>query len=141
MHQDAAYWPDRPPVGGLAAMLAIDPAGPDNGGLELVPGRHDRLLTPEGEPADLDPSELPGVVSMTLDAGDLVIFSLLTPHQSGPNRSSRQRRALFFTYSVDDGSDQRTPYYAEIRRRLLDQLPPERRERALLVTDTSGSPD
>ena len=132
MHQDAAYWADRqPPPGSLAAMLAIDASGPENGALELVPGEHHRLLTPEGEPADLDPAELPESVTISLDPGDLVVFSLLTPHRSGSNRSTTSRRALFFTYFPSAAGEDRAAYYEAAQRRLIAQLPPERRAQAV----------
>jgi len=132
MHQDAAYWADRqPPAGSVAAMLAIDASGPENGALELVPGMHHRLLTPEGEPADLDPANLPETVTLSLDPGDLVIFSLLTPHRSGSNRSTTSRRAVFFTYFPESAGEDRAAYYEAAQRRLIAQLPPERRSQAV----------
>ena len=132
MHQDAAYWAERqPPTGSVAAMLAIDASGPENGALELVPGLHHRLLTPEGEPADLDPADLPEPVTLSLDPGDLVIFSLLTPHRSGSNRSTTSRRALFFTYFPAAAQEDRAAYYAAAQRRLIAQLPPDRRAQAV----------
>ena len=132
MHQDAAYWGERPPApGSVAAMLAIDASGPENGALELVPGEHRRLLTPEGEPADLDPADLPEPVTLSLGPGDLVMFSLLTPHRSGSNRSTTSRRALFFTYFPAASGEDRTAYYEAAQRRLIAQLPPDRRARAV----------
>lgn len=132
MHQDAAYWVERqPPAKGVVAMLAVDASGPENGALELVPGMQQRLLTPEGEPTDLDPAELPPPVTVPLDPGDLVIFSLLTPHRSGSNRSTSSRRALFFTFFPASAEMDRTAYYAATRRRLLEQLPPERQAQAV----------
>jgi ectoine hydroxylase-related dioxygenase (phytanoyl-CoA dioxygenase family) len=132
MHQDAAYWAERPPAAGsVAAMLAIDSSGPENGALELVPGAHHRLLTPEGVPADLDPADLPEPVTLSLDPGDLVMFSLLTPHRSGSNRSKASRRALFFTYFPASAGEDRGAYYEAAQRRLIAQLPPERRSQAV----------
>ena len=112
-------------------MLAIDASGPENGALELVPGLHHRLLTPEGEPADLDPADLPEPVTLSLDPGDLVLFSLLTPHRSGSNRSTTSRRSLFFTYFPASAGEDRDAYYEAVQRRLVDQLPPERRSQAV----------
>ena len=44
----------------------------------------------------IDPvTDLPEPVTLSLDPGDLVMFSLLTPHRSGSNRSTTSRRALF----------------------------------------------
>jgi ectoine hydroxylase-related dioxygenase (phytanoyl-CoA dioxygenase family) len=132
MHQDAAYWADRqPPARSLAAMLAIDASNPENGALELVPGLHGRLLTPEGVPADLDPADLPEAVTLSLEPGDLVMFSLLTPHRSGSNHSATSRRALFFTYFPASAGEDRDAYYAAAQARLVAQLPPERRSEAV----------
>ena len=132
MHQDAAYWAERqPPPGSLAAMLAIDASGPDNGALELVPGEHHRLLTPEGEPTDLDPADLPEPVTIPLAPGDMVVFTLLTPHRSGSNRSLTSRRTLFFTYFPAAAGESRAAYYDALHRRLIAQLSPEGRDQAV----------
>ena len=132
MHQDSAYYPVGVEIAGrgVAVMIALDGSSADNGALELVPGAHHRLLTPVNEPADCDPAELPDPEIVAVDPGDVVMFSLLTPHRSGPNRSTKPRRTLFFSYVPADGTDQRAAFYEAQRQRFIDQLPPERRANA-----------
>ncbi|MEM7221607.1 MAG: phytanoyl-CoA dioxygenase family protein [Pseudomonadota bacterium] len=84
--------------------LAIDPMGPDNGGLQVFPGSHrlDALdLSTEGpvmkgETSDnelrkvgLDPAD---AVAIELQPGDLLLWNVYTVHGSGPNRAGRDRR-------------------------------------------------
>ena len=48
---------------------------------------------------------------MTLEAGDMVIFSSLCPHRSAPNRSNSSRRLLFLTYNARSTGDLYDTYY------------------------------
>jgi 2-aminoethylphosphonate dioxygenase len=132
LHQDAAYFPaPRPQIDGVIAMVALDPSDAANGGLALVPGAHDALHSPPGVPTDCDPSTLAPPEVLALDPGDVVLFSVLTPHGSAANASQSWRRHFFVTFVADDGTDQRTAYYDAQHRRLRDQLPPDRRARAV----------
>ncbi|OMF21956.1 hypothetical protein BK133_27420 [Paenibacillus sp. FSL H8-0548] len=103
MHQDAAFWDTFPYEGLISVMVAIDGATKINGGLELFPGYHDKLRQKEPlrnfdaeEIAAIDASK--GVIYET-NPGDMILFSSLTPHQSGSNTSDSSRRQLFLTYS------------------------------------------
>ena len=57
MHQDGAWWAGFPITEMLTAMLAIDAAGADNGGLELFAGYHHELLSTPGELRNLAAGE------------------------------------------------------------------------------------
>lgn len=136
LHQDMAYFP--PSVRGgeqvVIAVLALDASHAGNGCVELAAGC-DRLLTPPGTPRDLVPADLEGLGPLQpvpLRAGDLLLFSALAPHRSGPNRSDRPRRHLFFTYAPARHGDQHEDYYAEQRARL--RPPPD----GPLLTRRSG---
>jgi ectoine hydroxylase-related dioxygenase (phytanoyl-CoA dioxygenase family) len=47
-------------------------------------------------PEIVDPEE---AVQVSGAPGTVILFSCLTPHRSGPNRSREPRRALIFTYN------------------------------------------
>ena len=57
MHQDGAWWAGFPITAILTAMVAIDSAGADNGGLELFAGYHHELLSTPGELRNLKADE------------------------------------------------------------------------------------
>ena len=107
-HQDSPYWVfDCGHVDRLVnAMLALDPAAPENGCLSVVRGSHRRGLLPglEGDgmlgPLFTDPRafDASDAVPAELPAGSLLFFSPHTVHGSEPNLSDRPRRALLFTY-------------------------------------------
>ncbi|WP_158299570.1 phytanoyl-CoA dioxygenase family protein [Paenibacillus antri] len=103
MHQDAAFWHGFPYEGLISVMVAIDGATKENGALELFPGYHDKFRQKETlrnfdeeEIAQIDASK--GVIYDT-NPGDMILFSSLTPHQSGTNTTQSSRRQLFLTYS------------------------------------------
>lgn len=119
LHQDYISWKSFPTTF-LTAIVAIDAADASNGATEVFPGYHRQgCLTPrDGNyhqlPEDaVDPSK--GVV-LDLAPGDVAIFSGYTPHRSGPNRSSSNRRLLYLSYNaISDGGEQREQHYEEFK--------------------------
>lgn len=109
-HQDApAYrFVDRH----VSAMVAIDDATVDNGCLEVVRGAHDRIW-PQDDRGCIAADVVAGMVweSAEVPAGGTLWFHSRTPHRSGPNRSTRDRRALFPTYNAAREGDRRADYY------------------------------
>ncbi|MCA9720178.1 MAG: phytanoyl-CoA dioxygenase family protein [Myxococcales bacterium] len=109
-HQDATYLVTEPPSV-LGLWFALDDATRENGCLELLPGGHreglrrryrrdgDRTWTEE---LDARPWPEAGWRAAEVRAGALVVFHGLTPHRSGPHRSTRTRRA--YTLHVIDGA-------------------------------------
>jgi ectoine hydroxylase-related dioxygenase (phytanoyl-CoA dioxygenase family) len=94
----------------LNTGLAIDPHGPENGGLAVYDGSHKRgylgladdgpIMKGETQEAELrraglDPADR---VDLRLAPGDLVIWTLLTVHGSLPNRSGRDRCFMINSY-------------------------------------------
>jgi hypothetical protein len=117
LHQDFIAWPGFP-RSFLTAVIAIDPAGADNGATEVFPGIHRRgYLSPDdGNYHPLDPTVVGGTTGVVLDLapGDVAFFGCLTPHRSAPNRSDRWRRLLYVSYNADsDGGDRRAAHYRE----------------------------
>jgi hypothetical protein len=109
-HQDYSYWPLDAPRG-VTFWLALDDADSTNGCMHYIPGTH-RLgerqpadfIAGSGQPArpGLPPLDWAaresGAVPAPVRAGELVIHHPLVWHMSPANGSSRQRRALTFSW-------------------------------------------
>lgn len=108
LHQDYPYWvgvaEDATEI--VTAMLFLDAATRDNGCLQVVAGSHlngawqgrtdgDRFAANE-----VDRSAYPDVTTVPLEvpAGSIVLFGPFLVHQSAPNTSTRERRALLYSY-------------------------------------------
>jgi ectoine hydroxylase-related dioxygenase (phytanoyl-CoA dioxygenase family) len=106
-HQDGAYWPGMGfDVGRfLTAVIFLDDATAEKGTIECAAGYHRHMLTDPDVIADPDEAALGAFTAIEAKAGDLLLLHALTPHRSGPNRSTGMRRALLFTYGVDGRPD------------------------------------
>jgi len=82
---------------GATIWIALDPADQENGCLYYVKGSHRAASPGKVEQASLSP-DAPGVAAVEVAPGDAVIHSSLTVHWSGPNRTSRSRRAVSYFY-------------------------------------------
>jgi len=123
VHQDYTNWQEVPvPAEQLLSVLfAVDDSGKSNGGLELFPGMHGRHYRDREVPSDIfnpaaglvPPEVMEGHAGELIDlqAGDLVLFSALTPHQSGVNTSTSTRRAIYFSFAPARYGDVYTIYY------------------------------
>ena len=137
-HQDAPAYPMI--ANHVSAMVAIDDADAHNGGLEVVSGCFDRVL-PLDDRGCVDRS-----VESTLDwervsvpAGTTLWFHSRTPHRSGPNRSSRPRRALYPTYNAAREGNRRAEYYAT-KAAAFAAAPAGDRALVSLIGDFEGRP-
>lgn len=110
-HQDAPAYPLVSHH--VSAMIAIDDADADNGGLEVVSGCFDTAL-PMDDRGCIDARTARALQwePVTVPAGTTLWFHSGTPHRSGPNRSSRPRRALYPTYNAAREGDRRDEYYS-----------------------------
>ncbi|MGZ4676886.1 MAG: phytanoyl-CoA dioxygenase family protein [Acidimicrobiia bacterium] len=111
-HQDAPAY--RFVEQHVSCMVAVDDADEENGCLEVVSGAHAELL-----PVDADGCIRADVVAalawepVPVPAGSTLWFHSRTPHRSGPNRSDRDRRALYPTYNAAREGDLRAAYYRQ----------------------------
>ncbi len=116
-HQDNGYAFVEPQQY-LTCWVALTDATEENGCPWVVPGLH-RLGTLAHEYSDIglvclrDP---PDAVAVPAPAGSIVVFSSLTPHSTGPNRTGAVRKAYIVQYAPSgaavlrpegDGSTQR----------------------------------
>jgi ectoine hydroxylase-related dioxygenase (phytanoyl-CoA dioxygenase family) len=100
MHQDGGYG-QLEPATDVTIWLALVDTDERNGALRVVPGSHRAGLL-EHESAAINPllrqtRADPGV-PVRLAAGEAVAFSGLLLHGSGPNRSDRERPAMYARY-------------------------------------------
>jgi ectoine hydroxylase-related dioxygenase (phytanoyl-CoA dioxygenase family) len=109
LHQDFPYWKNgvaEEPARLVTALPAIDDATRENGALEVLPGSHingeirgkDSSMPFERNELDEPTFDSSGMVIVELRAGDAVFFGPFLVHRSSPNRSSRDRRAILYTY-------------------------------------------
>ena len=118
MHQDWAHgWQHLAPAEDLLSVsFQIDGADAANGCIELFKRYHDKLLVTPGEERQFNESERAMIdpsrgEKMETKAGDVLIFSSLTPHQSGKNLASYPRRSLYLTYNAARAGNLHDVYY------------------------------
>ena len=113
-HQDVqAGWDRYAPIH-LTMLVSIDEATPQNGCLELAPGRHRQgALGSHWKP--LNESDDVVYVPCPTRRGDAVFFDSFVPHRSGCNTTERSRRVLYVTYNRVSDGDHRQQYYADKR--------------------------
>jgi hypothetical protein len=137
-HQDAPAYPfiDQH----LSCMIAIDDADVNNGCLEVASGMHHELLAVDSVGCVRpDIAEQLEWTPAPTAAGQTLWFHSRTPHRSGANHSSRDRRALYPTYNAASEGDLRDAYYREKLARMAAQLVGEHVQ-VSLIGDFQGRP-
>jgi phytanoyl-CoA hydroxylase len=108
-HQDFAYFPHTN-FDLFAVMFMLDDATEENGCLQVIPGSHREGPVGHGH-ADPKSAAVLDVgdrvrdrpkVAVTVPAGGVSVHHCCTLHGSGPNRSSRPRRAFIAQYVAGD---------------------------------------
>jgi hypothetical protein len=107
-HQDAARIQVEPLF--AIGFLAITECTPENGGLSVIPGSHDRIWpfdlvsNPDGQArrrvARTRNVDVARAVDLTLAAGEAVFFSGNLIHGSGANRAAGRRIAILTDYTA-----------------------------------------
>ena len=105
-HQDNAYWQCDPP-NLVSIWIALDDADEENGCMNVIPSSHLEGLTSHGR-AKSEKGELPALLEVDADetravavpvkAGYVMLHHCMTLHQTNPNRSPRDRRAMVIHY-------------------------------------------
>lgn len=101
-HQDNGY-AFLEPQQYLTCWIALTDATEDNGCPWVVPGIH-RMGTLQHQPTETGLVCLdhpPGAVPAPVGAGGMVVFSSLTPHCTGSNRTDQVRKAYIVQYAPD----------------------------------------
>jgi phytanoyl-CoA hydroxylase len=101
-HQDNGYTFIEPQQY-LTCWVALNDATLENGCPWVVGGLHrEGTLAHEVTPLGLRClTEAPGAVATPARKGDIVVFSSLTPHRTGPNLTGHTRRAYILQYAPD----------------------------------------
>ena len=107
----------------ISALVAIDSADGENGGVELFPGFNHKFYRGNGKmknnqwqwrEALNSAVDISKGVLVELKPGDVIYFHCLTPHRSGHNSSNRPRRMFYPTYSA--AGDQYSAHYNHVRK-------------------------
>jgi hypothetical protein len=101
-HQDNGYAFVEPQQY-LTCWIALTDATEDNGCPWVVPGLHRSGTLRHGD-SDLGfvcLTDAPDAVPVPARAGSIVVFSSLTPHSTGPNRTDGVRKAYIVQYAPD----------------------------------------
>lgn len=101
-HQDNAYFSVEPLDAIIGVWIALDDATPENGCMHVIPGGHRQGAHKHHHGADceIDPQLLESAqaIPVPIRAGGALFFYGMLPHQTPPNRSPHDRRALQFHF-------------------------------------------
>ncbi len=104
----------------LNALIALDKCNKENGSIELAKahkGNFNELLKNtknDGSPALTEEIELKTSFKLiNLDVGDIVFFSNTCPHRSKKNNTDRDRRILYYTYSLEKNGSKYNDYFKD----------------------------
>ncbi len=95
----------------VVAVIAIDAAGPENGGLQVVPGSHHNLTPESIVPAcdNFDPDWKKKAISPRLQAGDALMMHPYLVHWSQANTSNQSRFSLLSGVCSMDSNHENYP--------------------------------
>jgi ectoine hydroxylase-related dioxygenase (phytanoyl-CoA dioxygenase family) len=101
-HQDEAYWEPTQRYHAVGVWMPLDDCDETNGCMTFVPGSHRSEVLAHRHLGDdpsvhglefAEPADVSGAVAVPLSAGGATFHHPRTYHYTGPNRSSRRRRA------------------------------------------------
>jgi len=90
----------KPPFRVAQGVIYLTDTSADQGGFHCVPGFFKKNYEWAALPDDKRPAEPPDYSKLTPtpiagEAGDMIVWDVLTPHGSGPNRTNRPRLAQY----------------------------------------------
>lgn len=111
LHQDYPYWIEPAADASQVAttIIYLDDSSVENGCTWVVPGSHKAGMWRTRKDTDafgqneIDPNAYPDAkpIPVELPAGSTVSFGAFLVHQSTPNTSDKDRRALLFSYQPE----------------------------------------
>ena len=138
-HQDAPAY--RFVESHVSCMVAVDDADAINGCLEVVSRCFGEVLATDSEGCIReDIAALMTWEAVEVAAGTTLWFHSRTPHRSGPNRSDRDRRALYPTYNALREGDLRDAYYRQKLAEFAAADADDTRVQVSLINDFQGRP-
>jgi len=99
-HQDNGYTP-LVPEEYVTCWLSLDDATVDNGCIWVIPGSHHSGTQPHHSgagPFRVGHDGIEDGIAVPVNRGDVLVFSSLVMHRSGPNTTDRHRRAWIIQY-------------------------------------------
>lgn len=138
-HQDAPAYPFIETS--ISCMIAIDESTVLNGCLEVVDAQHQAILPMNERGCIIDEwVEQHDWHPVEMQPGDVLFFHSHTPHRSGTNTSSRDRRAIYPTFNAAREGNLRDAYYEE-KLRIFNETEHETGTvRISLINDFEGIP-
>lgn len=111
-HQDNGY--SQLPDEHIQVWVALGPSTEANGGLRVIPGGHREKLPHvwrgnHVECFDDDAAAVRGAITIEADEGDIVVFSSMLPHATGPHTAGPTRLAYVVEFLATDESDDSVP--------------------------------
>jgi ectoine hydroxylase-related dioxygenase (phytanoyl-CoA dioxygenase family) len=125
------YADGRWQCGQVNILLALTDIGPGDGGTRIIPGSHKSSFAhplfnrPYQERFKDDDEIVPGSITVTMKAGDAILFSDALSHGASARTNPGERRAVIYRYGPGWG---RTRYGYQYSQELLDRLTPAQRE-------------
>tara|TARA_B100000787_G_scaffold55529_1_gene40351 strand:- start:3727 stop:4464 length:738 start_codon:yes stop_codon:yes gene_type:complete len=102
----------------INVLIALDPCNAQNGTIELASAEINNFESlykktkKNGTPdLTLDEEKKLQFNSVDLDVGDVLIFSNTCPHRSKKNASNKERKTLYYTYSLLSEKSQYNNYF------------------------------
>ena len=121
LHQDNFYL-NVDPGTCIAAWLALDEIGRENGGLEVVPGTHAMdLFCPEEADSSVSftkeyvpPPQGLAAVPVDMRPGDMLFFNGSLVHGSGPNTTKDRFRRSYICHYIGRSAEKMSNWYRPI---------------------------
>ncbi|KAH8702305.1 hypothetical protein BGW36DRAFT_372558 [Talaromyces proteolyticus] len=111
-HLDARAYAHLGDMEHITANFAVDPATPENGCLEIVPGSHKMEVDCTKGFISLEWQNSHEWIKVPLDTGDILIFGSHLAHRSAPNNTDKARASVYATFhNKSEGTDLRKQYY------------------------------
>jgi ectoine hydroxylase-related dioxygenase (phytanoyl-CoA dioxygenase family) len=124
------YADGRWQCGQVNILLALTDIGPGDGGTRIIPGSHKSSFAhplfnrPYQERFKDDDEIVPGSITVTMKAGDALLFSDALSHGAAARTNPGERRAVIYRYGPGWG---RTRYGYQYSNELLDRVTPAQR--------------